>query len=340
MKKSYKIISFVFGGVIILTGFFIYSVYQSYLSFLSTPLPVIQLPYKFTVKAGSGYRIVANQLKSDKMIDHSCYLDWYVRQKNLAHRLKAGRYSFSLAPTPVEFINRLIDGKVEQHRLTIIEGWTFRQMLNAVQRHPDIVVQLGNASSNEIMRRIGYPRQHPEGRFLPDTYLFPAGETDIDFLRRAYNHMYGYLHETWAQRDTSIAINTPYETLIMASIIEKETGNPHERAEISGVFDRRLKKGMRLQTDPTVIYGLGDKFDGNIRRKDLRTDTPYNTYVHFGLPPTPIALPGKDAIDAALHPKHGSSLYFVSKGDGTHYFSSTLNEHNKAIRRYQLRHDK
>ncbi len=340
MKKAYKIASVVFSLIMILICVAIYAAYQNYLLFLSTPFPAENLPYKFTVKEGSGYRSITNQLKSDGVIEHSRYLDWYVRQKEIAHRIKAGRYSFSKAPTPVEFIQKLVDGRVEQHRLTIIEGWTFRQMLNAIQKHPSIKVELQDLSDEQIMNRLDYSGVHPEGRFLPDTYLFPESETDISFLKRAYNEMDTYLNEAWEARDTSIALKTPYEALIMASIVEKETGAAHERQTISGVFNRRLKKGMRLQTDPTVIYGMGDQFDGNIRRKDLRTDTPYNTYTRSGLPPTPIALPGKAAIYAALHPSEGKSLYFVSKGDGTHYFSATLDEHNNAVRKYQLRRKK
>jgi UPF0755 protein len=190
------------------------------------------------------------------------------------------------------------------------------------------------------MARLGYAGQHPEGRFLPDTYNFPAGTTDMVFLERAADAMEKLLSMEWSEREDGVPYKNPYEALIMASIIEKETGVPEERGMISGVFVRRLLKGMRLQTDPTVIYGMGDRFNGNIRRKDLAANTPYNTYLHTGLPPTPIAMPGRAAVHAALHPTPGNALFFVSKGDGSHYFSASLEEHNKAVSQYQLNHKK
>jgi UPF0755 protein len=193
---------------------------------------------------------------------------------------------------------------------------------------------LGN---NEIMPALALPDSDPEGQFLPDTYLFPDETTDIQFLLRAFKASESYLSEKWSHRDENLPLKSPYEALILASIVEKETAKADERPTIAGVFIRRLNKGMRLQTDPTVIYGMGEQFDGNIRRRDLKADTPYNTYTRFGLPPTPIALPGRAAIDAVLHPASGKSLYFVAKGDGSHQFSATLKEHNQAVRRYQLR---
>ena len=187
------------------------------------------------------------------------------------------------------------------------------------------------------MARHGHPDEHPEGRFLPETYQFPRGSTDLEFLRRAYLGMEQALAEAWERRAKDLPLDSPYEALILASIVEKETGLASERARIAGVFVRRLKRGMRLQTDPTVIYGLGEGFDGNLRRKDLRTDTAYNTYTRQGLPPTPICLPGLDAIEAVLHPDEGNSLYFVARGDGSHEFSDTLKAHNRAVRKYQLK---
>jgi UPF0755 protein len=191
-------------------------------------------------------------------------------------------------------------------------------------------------SLDEIMTALGHTGQHPEGRFMPDTYLFPKNTRDVDFLQRAYASMKNYLDQAWPQRGVGLAVKTPYEALILASIVEKETGLASERKAIAGVFNRRLLKRMRLQTDPTVIYGMGEKFDGNIRRRDLLRDNPYNTYRRFGLPPTPIALPGREAIDAVLHPQEDDTLYFVSKGDGSHHFSKTLKEHNQAVIKYQL----
>jgi UPF0755 protein len=213
-------------------------------------------------------------------------------------------------------------------------------MLAAIAEDPIIENTLGDKNDQEIMNLLGYSGQHPEGMFFPDTYRFPKGTRDIEFLRRSYQVMQRHLTREWDQRDVGLPLNSSYEALILASIIEKETGTGFERPLISGVFTQRLKKNMRLQTDPTIIYGLGEQFDGNIRFRDLRKDTPYNTYLRAGLTPTPIALPGLDAIRAALHPAKTDALYFVSKGDGSHHFSTTLEEHNAAVNRYQLNHRK
>jgi len=217
----------------------------------------------------------------------------------------------------------------------LIEGWNFKQALEAVRGHPMLVQTLPKSMSTEqLMNRLGYSAEYPEGRFFPDTYLFPRGTTDVDFLKRSYERMQKVLAEEWENRSENLPIKTPYEALILASIVEKETGVPEERTQVAGVFVRRLQKGMKLQTDPTVIYGMGDKYKGNIRKKDLTTDTPYNTYTRPGLTPTPICLPGRAAINAALHPADGKSLYFVATGNGGHTFSETLQEHNKAVAKY------
>ena len=218
-----------------------------------------------------------------------------------------------------------------------MEGWNFKQVLAAVSGHEALKHTLKGLTDGEIMARLGHPGEHPEGRFYPDTYKFPRGTTDAAFLERAYQSMSRLLAEEWGKRDPDLPLKTPYEALILASIVEKETGVADERSEIAGVFVRRLRKGMKLQTDPTVIYGMGDNFKGNIRRRDLKQDTPYNTYVHTGLPPTPISMPGSAAIRAVLHPAPGKSLYFVARGDGSHYFSKSLAEHNRAVRKFQLK---
>ena len=210
-------------------------------------------------------------------------------------------------------------------------------MMQELHHHPVIRHTLEGKSNTEIMTALGYPDQHPEGLFFPDTYAFPKGTSDIEFLQRAYKMMQTQLQKEWDNRAPDLPITSSYEALILASIIEKETGAAHERPLIASVFTQRLRKKMRLQTDPTVIYGLGESFDGNIRYRDLKKDTPYNTYLRRGLTPTPIALPGLDAIRAAVHPADSEALYFVSKGDGTHYFSNTLEEHNKAVSKYQLK---
>ncbi len=239
--------------------------------------------------------------------------------------------------TALQLLQQMVDGEVIQHTLTLVEGWSFKQVMVALRAHHAIRATLQGLTAAEIMSRLGYAGQHPEGRFFPDTYHFPKATSDIEFLRRAYSAMAERLEQEWVAREPDLPLKSAYEALILASIIEKESAVSAERAEIAGVFIRRLNKGMRLQTDPTVIYGMGEAYDGNIRRRDLRHDTPYNTYTRKGLPPTPIAMPGGEAIHAALHPASAESLYFVARGDGTHYFSATLEEHNRAVRKYQLK---
>ena len=261
----------------------------------------------------------------------------YARATELASRLKAGEYVVEPGTTPLGLLDQLERGEVRQYKLTLVEGWSFREMMQIIAMHPAIRSTLsGDSIGAQAMAAIGKPELHPEGQFLPDTYQITRGTTDVALLKRAHAAMLAAMDEAWTQRAENIPIKTPEEMLILASIIEKETGVARERPQIAGVFSRRLKIGMKLQTDPTVIYGIGPSFDGNIRRKDLRTDTPYNTYTRYGLPPTPIAMPGKAALMAAVNPAPGNSLYFVSRGDGSHQFSATLAEHNRAVARYQL----
>lgn len=261
----------------------------------------------------------------------------YARVTELASRLKAGEYVVAAGTTPLQLLHQLERGEVRQYRLTLVEGWSFREMMRMIASHPAIRSTLtGDNVGAQAMKAIGKPDLHPEGQFLPDTYKITRGTTDVALLTRAHAAMQSALEAAWAQRADGIPIQTPAEALILASIIEKETGVARERPQIAGVFARRLQRGMRLQTDPTVIYGIGPSFDGNIRRKDLRTDTPYNTYTRKGLPPTPICMPGRAALNAAVNPAPGDSLYFVSRGDGSHKFSATLAEHNRAVARYQL----
>ena len=238
--------------------------------------------------------------------------------------------------TALQLLDNMVRGKVVQYSLTLVEGWTFKQMMAAINAHPSITHTLTGLTNSQLMTQLGWADQHPEGHFYPDTYSFSRGFSDVAFLQRAHRMMVQRLASEWRQRDTTVPYKTPYDALIMASIVERETGAAEERAQIAGVFVRRLKIGMALATDPTVIYGIGASFDGNLRKRDLQTDTPYNTYLRRGLPPTPIAMPGGDAIHAALHPASGKTLYFVARGNGTHYFSETLQEHNNAVRKYQL----
>ena len=339
MKKSHKTAGLLFLTLMTLIMAGTYFLYRDYRLFLSTPITKEPQSFYLTIKSGTGFSGLVHELSRRNLLNSPGYLKWYAKTENLARRLKAGQYHFPAVPTPVQLLEKLVRGEVIRYRLTIPEGWTFQQMLTAIQQHPRISITLDGLTDKVIMERLGYPEKHPEGLFYPDTYLFPDKMTDADFLRRAYDTMQRIIEEEWRNRSHDTETRTPYEALILASIVEKETGVEYERAKIAGVFNRRIKKGMRLQTDPTVIYGMGSTFKGNIRRKDLRKDTPYNTYTRFGLPPTPIALPGRAAIRAALHPEKGDALYFVAKGDGSHQFSATLKEHNRAVTRYQLNNE-
>lgn len=292
----------------------------------------------FVIEPGASLARVANDLRREGIIDHPRYLTILGRWYGEADKLKAGEYLLEPGMRPLDILDKAVAGDVIQYSLTIVEGWTFKQTLQAVEADSKLKPALQGLSSGQIMEKLGAAGEHPEGRFLPETYHFTAGMSDLDFLRRAYEAMSKLLAQEWEQRAEGLPYKSPYEALTMASIIEKETAVPDERAAIAGVFVRRLQKHMRLQTDPTVIYGLGDSYDGNIRREDLLRDTPYNTYTRHGLTPTPIALPGAAAIHAALHPAGDDKLYFVAKGDGSHHFSATLAEHINAVRKYQLKH--
>lgn len=291
------------------------------------------------IPKGSSVRDLALELDRRKLLDRpAIYIELLARMDGVAHRIRAGEFRVSAGTTPWGLLNQLVDGRgIVEYSLTLIEGWTFGEMMAAVRSHPVLVSTLGDSEPPAIMETLGAGGIHPEGQFLPDTYQFPRGTTDVQFLLRARSAMQEVLAEEWPRRAEDLPLKGPYEAVILASIIEKETGLAEERGQISGVFVRRLKRGMRLQTDPTVIFGMGDAFDGNLRRADLRRDTPYNTYTRAGLPPTPIAMPGRDAIRASLHPEAGDTLYFVAKGDGSHYFSTSLSEHNRAVRTYQLK---
>lgn len=316
----------------------LYLIHVDYRRFLDTPLGVPASTLVLEVKPGSGIADLARELQRQPGLLRSVlYLEAHVRLSGLAPRLKAGEYAITPGLTPRALIDRIVAGRVIQYPLTVVEGWTFRQLRQALAAHPKLVQTLQGSSNAEVMVRLGRPGEHPEGRFLPDTYHFPAGFTDVAFLRRALAAMDRRLAEAWSRRAPDVLLSDPYQVLILASIIEKETAVPAERPDIAGVFARRLRKGMRLQTDPTVIYGLGEAFDGDLRRRDLTADTPYNTYTHEGLPPTPIALPGSDSLNAAVNPAPGDALYFVADGQGGHVFSATLEEHNQAVRRYQLK---
>ena len=312
--------------------------YSRYQRFQQQPVDVPAEGLLYEFRSGASLSRLAHDLADRGVIDQPRMLILLGRQMNLAHRLQAGEYRLRNDMTPADLLKTLADGDIEQYSLTVIEGQTFREMLNAVRASDVIVGTLETNDADEIMSLLGFPGEHPEGRFLPDTYHFPRGTTDVEFLQRAHAAMQLQLTSAWEARDEGLPLDSPYEALILASIVEKETGRADERPRIAGVFIQRLRKGMRLQTDPTVIYGMGDTFDGNIRRRDLRTDTPYNTYTRDGLPPTPIALPGVAALEAVMHPDESGHLYFVATGDGqgSHYFSRTLKEHNMAVKKFQL----
>lgn len=303
-------------------------------AFAHRAMEVMSKDQRIDIPAGSSLASVAEHLYAHGLIDSPQYFIWYSRWHGAARKLRAGQYAVEAGMTPRMLLDRIITGQVLQHSLTLVEGWNFRQVINAVHATDTLQHTLTNLSDAEIMSRIGAEGVHPEGQFFPDTYQFPTDTNDVEFLKRAYAAMQIQLQEAWKQRSADLPLVSPYEVLILASIIEKETAVVSERPDIAGVFIRRLKVGMRLQTDPTVIYGMGDRYTGDIRREDLVRDTPYNTYTRKGLPPTPIAMPGQGALLAAVRPAAGDALFFVARGDGSHQFSATLEQHNQAVRDY------
>ena len=312
--------------------------WHDYQRFADTPLSISGDSATFQVDRGDSLAVILARVAGNGLSPDWRKPWWQLlaRQTGTATRLKAGEYALVAGVTPRGFLEQLAAGRVIQYRFTIVEGWTFAQLRQALASVPEIEHRLADQSEQQIMAALGVPDLHPEGRFLPETYAYTRGSSDLDLLRRAHEAMTEALAQAWRQRSEAVAVDSPDAALILASIIEKETGVPGERREIAGVFSRRLGMGMRLQTDPTVIYGLGSAFDGNLRRRDLDTDTPYNTYTRAGLPPTPIALPGRAALAAAVDPLPGKTLYFVSRGDGSHHFSATYDEHRRAVQRYQI----
>ena len=308
--------------------------YLDYQNFLKTPL-VIEKNQLFDVEKGSSFnKIISSVVDSDKGFN-KLWFKVLAYKTDLTQQLKAGEYILPTGLQPEDFLLLLSKGKVKQYSITFPEGWGFKEMRFALSQEKAIKQSISALSDTEVLQRIDNLAKHPEGLFFPDTYQFTKNTTDIAILKRAYQKMRIVLNEQWLLKADDLPLKTAYEALILASIVEKETGVASERAIIAGVFTRRLKIGMRLQTDPTVIYGMGENYKGNIQRKDLRALTAYNTYKINGLPPTPIAMPGKDAIHAVLHPAKGSSLYFVANGGGSHVFSTTLREHNNAVNNYQ-----
>ncbi|WP_156382390.1 endolytic transglycosylase MltG [Acidovorax sp. Leaf160] len=309
---------------------------------LHAPMPVAPRtgvapgdPLELAIEPGTTPRGVAQAVAAAGVaIDPRLLYAWF-RVSGQDRLIKAGNYEIPVGTTPRELLQKLVRGEEALRAVTLVEGWTFRQVRQALSREEQLKPETANLPEAEIMQRLGRPGVAAEGRFFPDTYTYAKGSSDLAVLRRALHAMDKKLEAAWAQRAADTPLKSPDEALTLASIVEKETGRASDRAQISGVFTNRLRIGMLLQTDPTVIYGMGEKFDGNLRRRDLQTDTPWNTYTRAGLPPTPIAMPGKAALLAAVQPERTQALYFVSRGDGTSHFSPTLDEHNRAVNRYQ-----
>ena len=299
------------------------------------PLPLRETPLEFSLRTGSGLRQVARQMTEARVLGEPWRFELLARLLGQSAQVKAGIYELAQPVTPYELLKKITRGDYTLTAVTVVEGWTFRQVRQALDQHQALAHDTRGLSDAEVMRALGAPDLAPEGWFFPETYHVTAGESDLRVLRRAHRLMKEHLEREWPRRVAGLPLTNPYEALILASIVEKETGKPEDRSLIAGVFVNRLKIGMRLQTDPTVIYGLGEAFDGNLRRRDLIADTPYNTYTRSGLPPTPIAMPGLAALRAALNPAFTEALYFVAKGDGTSHFSKTLDEHERAVTRYQ-----
>jgi UPF0755 protein len=292
-------------------------------------------PIAFGIAPGSGVRGATEQIAKAGVPVQPLLLELLARASGKSARLKAGSYELEGGATPRRLVEQLVRGEFAQHALVVIEGWTFRQMRDAVAANPMLKHDSAALSDEELLAKVAPGYSRPEGVFFPDTYLFARGASDLQIYRQAHALLQKHLEDAWAARAAGLPYKSPYEALIMASIIEKETGHKADRELIAGVFVNRLRQGMLLQTDPTVIYGMGERYKGNIHKRDLQTDTPYNTYLRAGLPPTPIALPGAASIAAALNPARTEALYFVARGDGSSHFSNTLTEHNQAVNKYQ-----
>lgn len=336
LKKALKWISvlFVIGSLFVAAG--VYVLWQDMQAALVKPLPITEAML-FDVPSGTNVRKLSNTMMVNGWIQEALFFEIEVRRQKLDQQLKAGTYELTPGDTPLSIIEKIARGDTASFSVRFIEGMSFRQVMQVLTQASNLRHTLAGTDESALITILSPAHQSLEGMFFPSTYFYSTQSSDLDILKQAYDTMQSVLDEHWQRRQPDLPYENPYEALIMASIIEKETGQAAERKQIAGVFVRRLQKGMKLQTDPTVIYGLGEAFDGNLRRKDLRTDTPYNTYTRSGLPPTPIAMPGEASIEAALHPADGKALYFVAKGNGWHAFSATLSEHNAAVRKYQLK---
>jgi UPF0755 protein len=293
------------------------------------------LPLQFDRRPGSSLRAAAQEMERAGVLREPSRFVLMARLLGEAKNIKAGNYEVSEPVTPYRLLQKIVQGEVTQATVVFVEGWTFRQTRKALDEHPDLAHATRGLTDAEVLQRLGIGDASPEGLFFPDTYHFARGNSDLRVLRRAHRLMQSHLDAQWAARAPDLPLATPYEALILASIVEKETGREEDRPLVAAVFANRLRKGMPLQADPTVIYGLGEAFDGNLRKRDLQADAPYNTYTRAGLPPTPIAMPGLASLAATLNPPKSDALYFVSRGDGSSHFSRTLGEHERAVTKYQ-----
>jgi UPF0755 protein len=305
--------------------------------YVMTPLAVTRLPVEIDIPPGTGFRATVDLVERSGIRVKRREFELLARALGRARTLKAGSYEIDEAVTPIELLDKLSRGDVTQAEVRLIEGWTFAQFRDALNASPDLRHDTAKLDDTQLLAKIGAAETHPEGLFFPDTYLFGKGSSDLAVLRRAYRAMQQHLKTEWEAKADSLPYRSAYEALIMASIIEKETGRESERDQIGGALVNRLRIGMRLQVDPTVIYGLGSSFDGNLKKVHLLEDGPYNTYTRAGLPPTPIAMPGRASLRSAMHPAKTDALYYVSRGDGSSQFSRNLTDHNRAVNKYQLK---
>ena len=325
--------------VLLAMGAALFYGWQDFHRFSRAPLNVAAQGDSIDISRGSSFKNIVGELRQRHLTEATpLYWRLLAEQMRVADRLHAGEYALNPGITPRQLLANMAAGKVMQRNFTIVDGWTFNELREALAGAEKLKHDTAGLDDAAVMQKIGVAGEAPEGRFLPETYAYVKGDSDLDILRRSHEAMVKLLATLWPGRDKDLPLATPYDALILASIVEKETGRADERAQIAGVFVRRLENHMLLQTDPSVIYGMGASYTGNIHKSDLTTDTPYNTYTRAGLPPTPIALPGKPALQAALHPAAGNALYFVARGDGHHVFARTLEEHNRNVDCYQRKH--
>lgn len=330
LTQNHKII----GSTLLVLSFAGSWLWMDYQNALYQPALVDQTVY-IEIEKGDSLNRIIDKLLAQKLAVKPFWFKVIALQKNALKKLKTGEYEITSGLTVPQIIALFVQGKTKQHAITFPEGWSFKEILHELEKNPNLEHSLNGVGFDGVMSKLKANAQSPEGLFFPDTYFFEKHTTDLSVLKRAYDKMQQVLQQEWLKKAENLPFKSPYEALILASIVEKETGAAAERPLIAGVFIRRLEQNMLLQTDPTVIYGMGDAYQGDIKSKDLTTATPYNTYVISGLPPTPIAMPGQEALSAVLHPEKGDSLYFVARGDGTHVFSATLKDHNDAVDEFQ-----